>query len=141
MLGVAGLMLGFGYVREGLSLISTLLNAFVGRQFNKILWWGWIVSLDLFSGAGLLVAGIGLLFLQRWAKTMWLWATSSLVFLHLSMIVLYQAGEGVTGFYLIWTSVIVLLTLMSWWFFTAPSPNSTPSPDSAAAIPANSESV
>jgi energy-converting hydrogenase Eha subunit H len=122
MFGVAGLMLGSGYLLEGLTLISTLLNAFVGRQFNKVLWWGWIVSLDLFTGAGLLVAGIGLLFLQRWAKTMWLWATSSLVFLHLSMIVLYQAGtDGVTAFYLIWTSMIVLLALMSWWFFTAPS--------------------
>jgi hypothetical protein len=93
------------------------------------------MSLDLFSGAGLFVSGIGLLFLQRWAKTMWLWAMSSLVFLHLSMVVLYQAGEGVTSFYLVWTSVIVLLALMSWWFFITPSRNPT-EPN-----PANSESV
>jgi len=135
MLGVAGLMLGSGYSLEGLSLISTLLNAFFGRQFSKILWWGWIVSLDLFSGAGLFVAGIGLLFVQRWAKIMWLWAMFSLVFLHLSMIVLYSAGEGVTGFYLLWTSIIVMLALMSWWFFTAPSPTAV------EMTPANSESV
>ena len=141
MFGVAGLMLGSGYSLEGLSLISTLLNAFVGRQFSKVLWWGWIVSLDLFTGAGLFVSGIGLLFLQRWAKTMWLWAMSSLVFLHLSIIVLYQAGEGVTSFYLLWTSVIVLLAVMSWWFFTMPSPNSTASPSATEGTAANSESV
>jgi hypothetical protein len=135
MFGVAGLMLGSGYLLEGLTLISTVANAFLGKRYNHVLWWSWIMSLDLFSGAGLCVAGIGLLFLQRWAKTMWLWAMSSLVFLHLSMVVLYQAGEGVTSFYLVWTSVIVLLALMSWWFFITPSRNPT-EPN-----PANSESV
>lgn len=135
MFGVGGLMLGSAYLLEGLSLLSSLMTAFLQKRYNNVLWWGWIVSLDFMTAAALAVTAVGLLFLQRWAKTAWLWTVSLMVFLHLSMVALYQAGPGVTGFYLIFTSMVVLLALMSWWFFTAPSTDST------KASPANSESL
>jgi len=135
MFGVAGLMLGSGYLLEGLSLLSPLANAFLHKRYNNVLWWSWIVSLDFMSAAALAVSAVGLLFVQLWAKTAWLCAVSIMVFLHLSMVALYQAGPGVTTFYLVFTSIVVLVALMSWWFFTAPSADST------EASPANSESL
>jgi len=137
MLGVSALMLGLGYFVQAVSLLTTLANALMARQRNDVLWWTWVVSLDFVLAAALDITGIGMLFLQRWAKTMWLWTISTLVVLHLSMVFLYQAGPGVTDFYLLWTSLVTFLAVMSWWLFTASSPN----PNSTEATPADSESV
>ena len=135
MLGVSALIFGLGYLVEGLSLLSLLARSLVERRYNNVLWWGWIVSLDFMVAGACAVCAVGLLFVQRWAKTMWLWTISGMVFLHLSMVALYQAGTGVTTFYLLWTSIVVLLAVMSWWHFTTPTPHST------EVSPANSESM
>ena len=118
MFGAFGLLLALGYFVEGVTLISDVLDALQTRQPGLFVWRFAVVSLDLITAAALTVAAVGLLLVQRWAKKMWLVVASIMAFLHLMIATLSHLGRGVGAFYLVWTWMVVILTAISWWYFT-----------------------
>lgn len=117
MFGVLGLFLASGYFLQGVTLILPVLNTFARKQYEAFVWWFVVASLDLFTAMFLAISAIGLLFVQGWAKKMWLGTLSVLTFLHITILVLTELGRGGTTFYLIWTWMTALLTALSWWYF------------------------
>jgi hypothetical protein len=108
-------MLASSYFLEGL----TLALRGPGRgDSTRILFRFMSMSLDFVFALVLVVVGIGLLFAQRWARKMWLITMSILTTLHLLLTVLSQLGLGVSTVHLLWTWLMVLLTMLSWWYFT-----------------------
>jgi hypothetical protein len=118
MFGIFGLFLSSGYFLQGGTLVLPVVNLFARRQYEEFVWWFVIASLDLFTAIFLAISAIGLLFVQGWAKKMWLGTLSFLTLLHLMILVLTELGKGGSTFALIWTWMMVLLTALSWWHFT-----------------------
>lgn len=116
--GAMGLMLASAYFLEGLGLAIRLSRGPGHNDFRTILHRFTSMSLDLVFALVLVIAAVGLLFAQRWAIKMWLIAMSILASLHLLLTVLSQLGYGVSSTHLMWTWLMVLLTALSWWYFT-----------------------
>lgn len=115
--GLLGLMLASGYFVNGLTLIIRLYKGLDHVDFRTFLWRFTAMSLDLFFALVLLITAVGLFFAQRWARKMWLITMSILASLHLVLTVLQQLGEGIDTVHLLWTWLVVLLTVLSWWYF------------------------
>ena len=119
LFGVMGLMLASSYLLEGLGLAIRFSRGPGRDDVRTILHRFTSMSLDLVFALVLVIAAIGLLFAQRWAKKMWLITMSILTALHLVLTVLSQLGYGVSTAHLLWTWLMVLVTALSfWWYFT-----------------------
>lgn len=116
--GVLGLMLASSYFLEGVELALRISRGPGRDTFRTLLLRFTTMSLDLVFAFVLVIAGVGLLFAQRWAQKMWLITMSFLAALHVLLSVLYQLGYGVSAVHLRWTWLMVLLTALSWWYFT-----------------------
>ena len=123
VLGVLGLMLASSYLLDGLTFAIRVFKGLDSDAFRTLLYRFTSMSLDFVFALVLVVAGVGLLFAQRWAKKMWLITMSILAALHLLLTVLYQLGYGVSTVHLLWTWLMVLLTALSWWYFTKADTN------------------
>jgi hypothetical protein len=121
MFGLFGAILASGYLIQGLSYIRPTLLALARRPDETFVWRFTIMSLDFSFGLSLLIAAIGLFFVKEWARNMWLIVTSLLVAVHLVMIVLGELGRGNSTFYLIWTWMVLMATVMSWWYLNKSS--------------------
>ena len=115
--GVLGLMLASGYSVNGLTIRMSLVKG-PGRHDGTTVYWFTIMSLDLLSGLALVLAAFGLFFALRWARKMWLTTISILAVLHITITTLSQLGNGIDTVHLIWTWTVVLLTALSWWYFS-----------------------
>ena len=135
MFGIFGVVLASGYLLQGVTLISLVYSSFIRVQPPTFLWALAVMSLDLVFGTCLLIAAIGLLFRQNWAKKMWLLTLSVVAFLHLALTVLTQIARGVTTFYLIWTWMIFLALGLSWWVLTKPAKTADPPAVDLDAVP------
>ena len=122
MFGVFGAMLSFGYFSQGLSYIRPTVLALV-RQSNEVFVWRYaFMILDFSFGLALLIAAFGLLIVKEWARKMWLVVTTALVFVHVAVLLLHEVlGLRITSFYLVWTWMVALSTVLAWWYFNKPS--------------------
>lgn len=136
--GAMGLMLASAYFLEGVGLAIRLSGGPGHNDFRTLLHRFTSMSLDLFFALVLVIAAVGLLFAQRWAIKMWLTTMSILAALHLLLTILSQLGYGVSSTHLMWTWLMVLLTALSWWYFSTSSPSAIPQEGSSTAEPANS---
>jgi hypothetical protein len=116
--GMLGLMLALGYFVEGLTLSIRVYRGLSHPDFRTLTYRFVIISLDFFFTFVLVIAAVGLLFAQRWAKKMWLITMSILVVWHVILAAFYQLGRGVDTIFLMWTWAVLLLTAVSWWYFT-----------------------
>lgn len=121
MFGVFGVILASGYLLQGISYALTVREALLRRESYTLVYGVIITSLDLVFGISLAIAAVGLLFLQGWARKMWLVTLSILAVLHLLIAAFSQLGRGVSTFYLIWTWMIMLALALSWWMLTKPA--------------------
>lgn len=117
--GVFGIILGAAYFNEGVSYIGLLPFALSEQAHRTFIIYLLFVTWDFLFGLSLIVAGTGLLFMKEWARMMWLGLTPALVLIHLGII---MAGEylrrSVSGFYLVWTGMVVFVTAVSWWYMS-----------------------
>ena len=122
MFGVFGAMLSFGYFSQGLSYIRPTVIALL-RQANEAFVWRYaFMVLDFSFGVALLIAAFGLLIVKEWARKMWLAVTTALVLVHVAVLLLHEGlGLRITSFYLVWTWMVALSTLLAWWYFNKPS--------------------
>lgn len=118
LLGVLGLMLALGYFVEGLTLSIRVYRGLSHPDFRTLTYRFVIISLDFFFTLVLVIAAVGLLFAQRWARKMWLITMSILLVWHVILAAFYQLGRGVDTIFLMWTWAVLLLTAVSWWYFT-----------------------
>ena len=116
--GIIGLMLASAYFIEGLELAIRILRRPGYDDFRTLIFRFTSMSLDVVFALVLLIPAVGLLFAQRWAKKMWLITMSFLAGLHLVLTLLSQLGHGVSAVHLRWTWLMMLLTAISWWYFT-----------------------
>lgn len=116
--GLFGLMLASAYFIESLELAIRILRGPGYYNFRTLLHSFTSMSLDFVFALVLVIAAVGLLFTQRWAKKMWLISMSIIAGLHLLLSVLSQLGHGVSIVHLRWTWLMVLVTAVSWWYFT-----------------------
>ncbi|HEX5889014.1 MAG TPA: hypothetical protein VFY61_09935 [Pyrinomonadaceae bacterium] len=116
--GLLGLMLALGYFVEGLTLSIRVYRGLSHPDFRTLTYRFVIISLDFFFTLVLVIAAVGLLFAQRWAKKMWLITMSILAVWHVILAAFYQLGRGVDTIFLMWTWAVLLLTAVSWWYFT-----------------------
>lgn len=121
MFGIFGLILASGYLIQGVSLISRTRDAFLQHDAQDLAYSFSVMSLDFMFGIALMIAAIGLLFVQRWARKMWLLVLSILGILQLLLAALHQLGRGLSTFYLIWTWMVMLALALSWWVLTKPA--------------------
>jgi len=121
LFGIFGLILASGYLIQGVSLISRTRDAFRQHDAPDLAYSFSVMSLDFVFGMALMIAAIGLLFAQRWARKMWLLSLSVLAILHLLLAALGQLGSGISTFYLIWTWMVMLALALSWWVLTKPA--------------------
>ena len=118
LLGALGLMLALGYFVEGLTLSIRVYRGLSHPDFRTLTYRFVIISLDFFFTLVLVIAAVGLLFAQRWARKMWLITMSILLVWHVILAAFYQLGRGVDTIFLMWTWAVLLLTAVSWWYFT-----------------------
>ena len=118
LLGALGLMLALGYFVEGLTLSIRVYIGLSHPDFRTLTYRFVIISLDFFFTLVLVIAAVGLLFAQRWARKMWLITMSILLVWHVILAAFYQLGRGVDTIFLMWTWAVLLLTAVSWWYFT-----------------------
>jgi hypothetical protein len=121
MFGIFGVILASGYLLQGVTYIRFVVIALARRSVQTLVWSFAIMSLDFFFGLSLMIAAIGLLLVKEWARKVWLITMSLLVLVHLTIIVLNELAEGVSGFYLIWTWMVLLATFLSWWYLSQSS--------------------
>ena len=122
MFGLFGAILALGYLMEGVAHIRPTLFALVRRADEAFVWKYTMMALDLSFGISLLIAAIGLLFVKEWARKMWLIATSALVLVHLTVMLIHEVyGRGVRPSYMVWTWLVALSTALAWWYFNKPS--------------------
>ena len=122
--GLFGLILASGYLIEGLAYLIRIFRALPYlRDFRALAYPFVTMSLDLFIALALIIAGVGLLFAQRWARKMWLITMSVLTFLHFLLVILRHLGNGVSAGYVFWSMLVILLTALSWWYFYINSPS------------------
>jgi hypothetical protein len=115
--GVFGVILGGAYFWEGISYVGMLLYT-LSNAFEALIIYLLFLTWDFLFGLSLIVAGIGVLLLKEWARLMWFGLMPALVLVHLGIIVVGEFGEGVTGFYLVWTSMVIIVAAASWWYLT-----------------------
>lgn len=124
--GLFGLILASGYLIEGLAYLIRIFRALPYLRDGRALAYPFVtMSLDLFIALALIIAGVGLLFAQRWARKMWLITMSTLTFLHFLLIILRYLGNGVSAGYVFWSMLVILLTALSWWYFFISSPETS----------------
>jgi hypothetical protein len=116
--GLLGLMLASGYTVNGLTFLRSFLRGWGQDDSATTVYRFTIMSLDLLSGLALIIAAAGLFFALRWARKMWLTTMSILALLHITLTTLYQLSDGIDTVHLVWTWMVVLLTALSWWYFT-----------------------
>jgi hypothetical protein len=116
--GIFGIILGAAYFNEGVSYTGILSYTFSQDQFEMFITYLLFVVWDFLFGCALIVAGLGVMLLKDWGRLMWLGLMPALVLVHLGIIVVGEFGEGVGGFYLVWTSMVVLVATTSWWYLT-----------------------
>ena len=116
--GVFGVILGAAYFNEGIGYFRMLAYTFSQNLDATFFTYLLFVSWDFLFGLSLIVAGLGVLLLLEWSRIMWLGLMPALVLVHLGLIVVGEFGEGVGTFYLIWTSMIILVAATSWWYLT-----------------------
>lgn len=122
--GLFGLILASGYLIEGLAYLIRIFRALPYLRDVRALAYPFVtMSLDLFIALALIIAGVGLLFAQRWARKMWLITMSILTFLHFLLVILRHLGNGVSAGYVFWSILVILLTALSWWHFYISSPS------------------
>lgn len=121
MFGIFGVILASGYLVQGVSFIFSVREALLRRESYALVYGFIIMSLDLVFGTCLAIAAVGLLFMQGWARKMWLLTLSILAILHLLIAALSQLGRGLSTFYLIWTWMVMLALALSWWILTKPA--------------------
>ena len=127
LFGLFGLLLAAGYLIEGLAYLIRIVRALPYlRDVRPLAYLFVTMSLDLFIALALFIAGVGLLFAQRWARKMWLITMSILTLLHFLLIILRHLGNGVSGGYVVWSILVILLTALSWWYFYISTPNTVP---------------
>jgi hypothetical protein len=141
MFGLFGVILASGYLIQGVSYVRFVLISVTRGALQTLAWQFAIMSLDFFFGITLMIAAIGLLFVQEWARKAWLIIATALVFVHLMVIVLSQVGPGVSTFYLIWVWMVLLSTTLSWWYLTKPAIRERFSPAKETPDSAPSEEV
>lgn len=118
LFGLFGLLLAAGYLIEGLAYLIRILRALPYlRDVRPLAYLFVTMSLDFFIALALIIAGVGLLFAQRWARKMWLITMSILTFLHFLLVILRHLGNGVSASYVFWSMLVILLTALSWWYF------------------------
>lgn len=127
--GLLGLMLALGYFVEGLTLVIGVAKGLGGFDARTLLYRFTVMSLDLISALALFIAAVGLLFAQRWAKKMWLGTMSILTLLHFLLVALQFLGNGVSTVNLAWSWLVILLTALSWWYFTKRTTADAPRPE------------
>lgn len=122
LFGVTGLFLASSYFLEGLGLVIRLSRGPGRDDFRTILFRFTSMSLDFVFALVLVIAAIGLLFAQRWAKKMWLITMSILTALHLLLTIFSHLGYGVSSSHLLWTWLMVMVTGLSfgWYFMRVP---------------------
>lgn len=125
LLGLLGLMLALGYFVEGLTLSIRVYRGLSHPDFRTLTYRFVIISLDFFFTLVLVIASVGLLFAQRWARKMWLITVSILLVWHVILAAFYQLGRGVDTIFLMWTWAVLLLTAVSWWYFIKTTPKAT----------------
>jgi hypothetical protein len=126
--GLLGLMLASGYFVNGLTFLVDFIRGLGREEFGTTLFRFTITSLDLLSALALVVAAVGLFLAQRWARKMWLMTMSILAALHLTIMLLYQLGNGIDTVHLVWTWMVLLITALSWWYFNKHSTIAVPQP-------------
>jgi hypothetical protein len=129
ILAVFGLIFASGYAIEALEIGLSFLQGSVARNPRTILLKFSSMSLDLFFAATLAIAAVGLLFGQQWAKKMWLGTLSLVTLMHFLLGVFYHLGNGVSASFLNWTWMVVLVTALSWWYFTKQTTTNVPQPE------------
>jgi hypothetical protein len=134
MLGIFGVILSSGYLLQGVSFVFTLREVLLRRESYAVVYSFVVMSLDLVFGVSLAIAAVGLLFLQGWAKKMWLLTLSVVAVLHLLIAVLSQLGQGVGTFYLVWTWMVMLAFALSWWILTKRPQNAPSGANGQAAL-------
>jgi hypothetical protein len=119
MFGLFGIVLGAAYLNEGTAFIGLLPYALSQRAHNVFFVYLLYVTWDFLFGLSLIVAGIGVLLLKNWARIMWLGLMPALVFVHAGVIVFNQLFRyGASRNYLIWSGMVLAVTVLSWWYFT-----------------------
>jgi hypothetical protein len=127
--GLAGLLMASSYFMDGLTLLIRLYRGLGYNDWRALVIRFTSMSLDLFFALLLVIAAVGLFFAQRWATNMWLITMTVLATLHFSLTALQQLGAGVVTVNLMWTWMVVLLTAVSWWYFTRRTTTSVPQPE------------
>jgi len=126
--GLLGLMLASGYFVNGLTFLVNFVRGLDQEDFGTTRYRFTITSLDLLSALALVIAAVGLFLAQRWARKMWLMTMSILAALHLTIMLLYQLGDGIDTVHLVWTWMVILITALSWWYFNKHSTINVPQP-------------
>ena len=127
--GLAGLLMALSYFVDGLTLLIRLYKGLGHYELRTFVLRFTSMSLDLCFALVLVIASVGLFFAQRWARNMWLITMTVLATLHFSLTALHQLGAGVATVNLMWTWMVVLLTAVSWWYFTRRTTISEPQPE------------
>ena len=127
MFGLFGLVFGLAYLNDGVIFSAAVIHAYRHRLLERFLIFSSFISLDFFFGTALLVAAFGLLFATEWGRKLWLMVLPALVITHLIIILFGEIIERpLTNFYLVWTAMVGLLTVMSWWKLSQPEKQKDP---------------
>lgn len=132
--GLLGLMLASGYFVNGLTFLVNFVRGLDHEEFGTTFYRFTITSLDLLSALALVITAVGLFFALPWARKMWLVTISILAALHLTIMLLYQLGDGIDTVHLVWTWMVILITALSWWYFNKHSAIAVPQIDRVTGI-------
>ena len=115
------MVFGLAYVNDALVFSGPAFHAYWNRLLERFLIFSAFICLDLFFGTALFLAAFGMIFRKEWARKLWLMVTPALVITHLTMILIGEiVHRPLTDFYLVWTTMVVLVTVLSWWKLSAP---------------------
>lgn len=122
MFGVFGIILGAAYVNEGAYMSGWVQYAQSEGPDSASMVRTVFVVWDFLFGFSLIAAAIGVLFVRQWGRMMWLGLMPALVFVHFIVIVGNLVfGRGVSDSYVVWTTMIVLVTVLSGWYLMKPA--------------------
>jgi len=117
--GLFGIVLGAAYFMEGVAYVSLLPVALSQGHGDIFITYSLFVTWDFLFGSCLIAAGIGVFLLREWARIAWLGLVPALVLVHFGIIVVNQMFRGgVSGFYYLWTGMVVAIGALSWWYLT-----------------------
>jgi len=130
LFGLFGVLLASSYLIEGLSWGRYVLNTLFRLQFGMFGIQLIIIAADYLFGVALLIAALGLLVTQDWAKKMWLIVTFLLVLTHGAVILISEiASSAVSQGYWIWTAMVIAVMALSWWYLgETPAEQEAPPP-------------